>query len=113
VFEQEAADLIDNGCPLSNKPAANPVHGLHVKLIGALQWYETHGRPLHRFSNSFGIPVIVFVAFQEGLHVLRGDQADVVAERSQMSAKMMRPGASLHSDQARRQIGQSLSELMA
>jgi hypothetical protein len=52
------------------------------------------------------------VAFQEGLHVLRWDQADIVAERSQMSADTMRTGAGFYSDQARRQIGQLLSELM-
>ena len=66
---------------------------------------------MHRLSDGLGIPVVVLVALEERLHVLGRDEAHVMAERLQLPADVVGPGAGLHADQARWDVGQALSEL--
>jgi hypothetical protein len=46
-------------------------------------------------------------------HVLRRHQASVVSQYPQLAAEMMRPDASLHADETRRQVGQPCFHLPA
>ena len=110
VLEQEAADLVDHRRALADQPAAHAVQSLQLELLAALERDEAHGRPLHGLGDRFGIAIVVLVALQERLHVLRRDQADLMAEGGEAPADMVRAGASLQADQAGRQIGQALLE---
>jgi hypothetical protein len=73
--------------------------------------HERHGGPLHRLSDGLGIPVVVLVALEERLHVLGRDEAHVMAERLQLPADVVGPGAGLPADQAGWNVGQALREL--
>lgn len=58
---------------VADEPAANPMQGLKIELLGALDWHEAHGGPLHRFGNGLGVAVVVLLPFPEGLDVLSRD----------------------------------------
>jgi hypothetical protein len=44
---------------------------------------------LHRLGDGLGIPVVVLVSLEEGLDVLRGDQANIVPEWLNLAGDVM------------------------
>ena len=113
AFEKEAADLVDHRGPLSDESTANPMKRLKIKLLRALQRHEPHRRPLDRFGDRFRVAIIVLVALEIRLHILRGHQPNLMAHGFELSAKMVGSCASLHADQTRRNIGERTFELMS
>jgi hypothetical protein len=81
------------------------VQRLQIKLIGRLGCDELHSRTLHRLGNGLRVPKVVLLAFRIRSHVLRRHQPGVVAKPLKFATKMVRPGAGLQADEARRQIG--------
>jgi hypothetical protein len=58
-----------------------------------------------------GIAIVVLVALEERLHILRRDQTHVMAERCEPAADVMGARAGLHADQTARNIGKTTFEL--
>ena len=91
AFDQEAADLVDGARALTHQARTHLVQGQQVHLLWRLDAHELHGRPLHGLGNRLRIPVVVLVAFEERLDVLRRDQAYVMAEHFELAADVVGP----------------------
>jgi Sel1 repeat len=78
--------------------------GLQIKLVGRLGRDKFHRRALHCFGDRFRIAIVFLVTFAIRPHVFRRHQLGVVAKRLKFATEMMRPGAGLHADEARRQV---------
>src|SRR5262249_337908 len=65
------------------------------------------------FGDCFGIPIVVLVALEERLHVLRRDQSHVMTEGFELPADMVRSRTGLHADQTAWNIGDPPLELTA
>jgi hypothetical protein len=68
---------------------------------------------LYGFGNRLGIAVVVFVAFEEWLHVLRRDQTNIVSKRGELTGDVMRSRTRFHADQAARNVGKPALKLSA
>jgi hypothetical protein len=90
ALNQKAADLVDDGGALADKPRADAVQREEIALLGRLDRDKVHGRPLHRFSDRLGIAIVVLVALEERLYVLGWDQAHVVPECVDLARNVMR-----------------------
>ena len=106
-LQKEGADLIDDTGTLTDQALADAVQGLHVKLVRSLDRNELHGRTLHCLGNCLRIAEVVLLSLAIRPHVLRRHEPCLVSKRLQLAAEMMRADASLHPDQARRQVGKS------
>ena len=94
---------IDQLGPLAHQQiACSMLHQLTL-LLGRLDRYEPHGWTPHRLADRLGVGGIVLVALDVGLHILRRHQTNLMPELRQLARPIMRRGASLHADQARRQ----------
>src|SRR5262249_44300165 len=72
-----------------------------------------HRRALLRVGDRLGAAEVILLSLGIWTHVLRRHQASVVSEHLQLAAQMMRPDASLHADETRRQVGQPCFHLPA
>jgi hypothetical protein len=106
ALEEEATKLIDDRGAMANEPAADPMQGLKIELLGALDWHKPHGRPLHRLCNGLGVAILL--PFPEGLHVLSWDQPDVMADGRQSTANMMCAGTGFDAHETGLQVRQVL-----
>src|SRR5207245_3357398 len=102
----EGADLIDDAGALTDQALTHAVERLQIELLGGLSRDELHSRALHRLGDRLGVAEVILLSLGIRAHVLRRHQASVVSEYLQLAAQMMRPDASLHADEARRQVGQ-------
>jgi hypothetical protein len=89
------------------------VRGLQIKLLGRLCRDELHSRALYRLGDCLGVAEVILLSLGIWTNVLRRHQASVVSEHLQLAAQMMRPDASLHADETRRQVGQPCFHLPA
>jgi hypothetical protein len=55
ALQKKRAELIDHRGPTANQPRPDSMDGLEIELVRRFQGYEPHRRPLHRFSDRFGI----------------------------------------------------------
>src|SRR5450631_4770796 len=104
---------VDDLGALTDQHIAGAVLHQLTLLFGRLDLHEAHGRTPHRLADSLGIGGIVLVALEVGLHVLRRHQTHLVAELSQLARPIMRSGAGLHTDKARRQSREKSYHLAA
>jgi len=81
ALKQKAADLIGHAGALPHQARAHAVQCQQIHLLRRLDRDEVHGWSLHGFRDCLGVAVVVFVPFEERLHVLRRDQTHIVAER--------------------------------
>src|SRR5262245_24359581 len=65
-------------------------------------WSDRDGK---RCGDRFRIAIVILVTFAIRPLVFRRHQPGVVAKRLKFATEMMRPGAGLHADEARRQVG--------
>ena len=56
-------------------------------------------RPLHGFGDRFSVAIVVLVALEERLHVLRRDQSHIMTKGFELPADMVHSGTSFHADQ--------------
>ena len=82
-------------------------------LLGALNRHEAHRRPCDCLADRRGIGSIVLAALHVGLHLARWHQPHIVAKLSQLASPVLRRGARLHADEARRQLAEKLKHLAA
>src|ERR1700756_5190129 len=95
ALQQESADLIDDAGALTDQSLAHPMERLQVELVGGLGRNEFHGRTLHRFSDRFGVAIVVLFTFGVRAHVFRRHQPGVVAKRLKLATEMMRTDTGL------------------
>jgi hypothetical protein len=89
------------------------MQGLQIALLGRLYGDEVHCGPLNGFENRLCVPVVVLVALQKRLHVLRRKEPHVMAEFLKTACGVMCTGACLHADQTPRNIRETLQQLRA
>jgi len=82
-------------------------------LRGTLHGHEPHRRPERGFTDRFRVGSVILLQFDEGLHVRRRDQFDLVPQLRNLPTPMMAAGASLHRDRARLDRCQELQYLAA
>src|SRR5262249_6929740 len=71
------------------------------------------GWPLHSVGMLRGTAVFVLVTFEERLHVLSREQANIVSKRGKLASDVMRSGTCFHADQAARNVGEPALKLSA
>src|SRR3954465_14701171 len=64
-------------------------------------------------GDGFRISEVILLSLRIGAHVFRRHQAGVVAKHLELATEMMRADAGLHTDQARRQVGEPRFHLAA
>gem|GEM_PF-5728942 len=95
-----SAQGIDRLCSLAHEQSTGAENHDRGLLIRRLYRHEPHGFAGHGFADCFSIGRIGLAAFDEWLHILRGDQANVVTESCNFTRPMVRTPAGLHSDKA-------------
>ena len=63
-------------------------------------------RSLHRFRDRLRVSCVVLAALDEKLHLDRGDQSHLVAERHDLTAPVVGAGARLHRHRTLRMHGE-------
>src|SRR5262245_17832916 len=102
-----------HGGALANEPRAHAMQRQQIALLRGLDGDKAHRWPLYRFRDRLGIAIVVLVALQEGLDVLRRDQAHVVSECLDLAGDVMRATTGLEPDQAALEVGKPACELTA
>ena len=87
-------------------------HPLRLLRLGLVR-HEVHGRSLRRFRDRLRVSRVVLVALDEGLHIDRGDQPHLVAERQDLPAPVVGAGARLHRHRTLRLRGEKAQQLPA
>jgi hypothetical protein len=113
ALEEKAADLVDDSGALANKARAHAMQRQQITLLRSLDGDEVHGWPLHSLCDRLGIAIVVLVALEERLDVLRWDEANIMPECSDLPSDVMRPAAGFQADKAARHIGKPALKLAA
>lgn len=113
IFAQMSAQGVDCLGPLSDqqRPDAKDA-GRALRFLG-LDRDKTHARTLCRLANRLGIVRIVFLTFDERLHIGGRNEPDVMARLDQFPRPEMRASASFHRHQTRRQRREESQHLRA
>src|ERR1039458_4992950 len=82
-------------------------------LLDRLDSDEPHGWGPDCFADRLGVGGIVLVALDVGLHILRRNQTNLVAELRQFTRPIMCRGAGFHADEAWRQSFEERNYLAA
>src|SRR5690606_29974952 len=98
------AQRVDDRGHLANVEVARAMQDEHRLLLWSLDRYEPHARPQHRLANGLGICCIVLLPLHERLHIGWWHQLDGVAKRGQFARPVVRRGARLDADRARREL---------
>jgi hypothetical protein len=98
-LQQERTNLIDDAGTLTDQSIADAVRRLKIELIG-------RHRALDSLGDGFRISEVILLSLRKGAHVFRRHQAGVVAKHLESATEMMHPDAGLHTNQARRQVGE-------
>ena len=104
---------IDQLRALADQQVTRPVQHQRSLLLGALDRHEAHRRPRHRLADRGRIGSVVLAALDVGLHIARRHQPHIVAELPELARPLVRRGARLHANQARRQLAEKLEHLAA
>ena len=101
---QVRADRIDDCGLLPDKEMPRAVKHEATLLVACLSWYEAHARPLYCLADDLGIDRVVLLALNVRLHVGRRYETHGMSESLQFARPVMRGGARLDTDEARRQL---------
>src|SRR6516225_3023259 len=82
-------------------------------LLSRFDLNGAHGGSPHRLADRLGVGGIVLVVLDVGLHVPRRHQTHRVTKLCQLTRPIMRRGAGLHPDEARRQRFEERQHLAA
>ena len=105
TFQQEAANLVDDGCSSHHPALSHSMHGLQIQMLLGFDRHEAHRRPLHCFGDRFRINVVALVRLYVRLHVLGWHQTYIVTLSSQGSPEEMGTTASFHPDYVNTPVG--------
>jgi hypothetical protein len=86
------------------------VQRLHVELLLALRFDKPHRRARRRFSDPFGVAVVVLLRLDLGPNVFGRHQADIVPMTGEDAADAMGAAARFHRHHARRKPSTTLAE---
>jgi hypothetical protein len=104
---------VDQLRPLADQNFAGPVQHENSLLLCRLHWHEPHARTRDRLADRGSIGGIVLRSLDVCLHVARRHQPHGVAQLRQFSGPVVRGRASLHANQASRQLLEKLDYLAA
>ena len=103
VFQVHGADAA-GGAVLRKKLRRTQVLGFFEALgLFALHRHEAHRRTLCSFANRLGVGGVILLPFDEGLHVGRRDQPDLMSKLANLSTPVMCTTTGFHRHDARRQ----------
>jgi hypothetical protein len=109
--QQKTARLADKRGAGVDQTAASAMKRLDVLLHFVLGRHEFHIRLAHRRANRLGVVSVALLMLDEGLHVLRRNDPDRVAERLKLTLPEEDPCASLdpnHTSRKLRKLRQQL-----
>jgi hypothetical protein len=98
------ADRIDHRGLLPDEQMARAVEHEAALLLRRLGRHEPHVRPGDRFADGLSVSGVILLPFDVGLYVGWRHQAHCMAKGLELTRPVMRRGASLDADQARRQL---------
>ena len=104
ALQEHGAELVDQGRALADQAGPGTMQDLRVELRLALQLDEAHGRPRRGLRDRLGIPLVVLLRLDVGLHVLGRHQPHLVTLLAQDAAEVMSAAAGLHRHHAGRQL---------
>src|SRR6202035_337709 len=96
-------DCIDHRGLLTDEQMTGAVEHQATLLLGGLGWHEPHVGPGDRLANGLRISRVILLPLDVRLHIGRRYQPHLVAQRLQLARPMVRRGAGLNADQARRE----------
>src|SRR5215471_1092562 len=100
VFHQVPAQSVDALGALTHQEIAGAEHDAVRLLLFGLDRNEAHAWPLRRFTDGLCIGRIVLLPLDERLDVDRRDQAHMMAQLSDLTRPVVRPGTGFHRDDA-------------
>src|SRR6201995_1239602 len=100
VFHQVPAKSVDALSALPHQEIASSEHDAVRLLLFGLDRNEAHVWPLRRFTDGLCIGGIVLLSLDEWLDVGRRDQADMMAQFSDLTRPVVRAGTGFHRDDA-------------
>ena len=112
-FPEQAANLVGLRRSSLHEALPHPVKTEHGLPFNVLDRNEPHRRSSHRLADRFGVGRVVLVALRVRLDELRCHQSNGVPKCQQLARPMMRARARLRADQARREVGEERSDLVA
>ena len=80
VFQEKAADLIDDRGPLPHQAVAHAMQRLEIELLDRFRRYAPCRGTLHGFRNGLRISKVIFVGLSERLGVDRRHLPHIVAK---------------------------------
>jgi hypothetical protein len=102
VFGKVPAQSIDALRALTHQKIPGTEHDAVRLLLLVLDGNKAHARPLSRLTDCLGISRVILLPLHERLDVGRRDQPHRVAQLVDLTPPVVRPGASLHRDNAGR-----------
>src|SRR5215813_164522 len=102
VFHQVPAQSVDALGALTHQEIAGAEHDAVRLLLFGLDRNEAHAWPLRRFTDGLCIGRIVLLPLDERLDVDRRDQAHMMAQLSDLTRPVVRPGTGFHRNDAPR-----------
>jgi hypothetical protein len=112
-FGEQPADAVDGGSALLDVALAHAVQAEDGLLFSALHRNEAHVGTADRFTDRLRIVAVVLQAHAIRRHETRHHDAHAMAQHLELACPLMRPSASLHPDQARRQSGNQFHQFVA
>lgn len=95
-LRQMAAQCIDQLCALPNEALMGPEGHCPCLMLGALHGHIVNVREQRRFGDRCSIGRVVLLPFEEGLHLDRRDQSNLVPKVLGISAPEVARGACIH-----------------
>jgi hypothetical protein len=65
ALQQDGAQLIDQGRPLADQTIPEPMKGLDVELVLALQFNKPHGRACRCFRDSLRVAIVILLRLEQ------------------------------------------------
>jgi len=113
---EQAADAVERGGALFDKPLASAVHHQARLLVEVLDRHKAHVRALDGLADGGGVGRVVLAALAHhavGRDKLRGDQPHAVAPGQEQPRPVVGARAGLHANDAGRQRRNQLVQLVA
>jgi hypothetical protein len=99
--------------PLTHEHMARSEYHRSSLLAFRLRCHKSHGWPARRFGDGFGISGVVLLTFDEGLHIRRRHQPNLVVQGTDLSGPEMSRRTGFHSYNAARHLSQTCDHLTA
>jgi hypothetical protein len=113
IFAQQPSGLVDQRGTLAKQPHADAMQRLNVLLCNRFRRNKAHIRSRDCPADGLGVVVVVLVGSDVGLYELWTYLANIVTQIAKAARPVVRAAADLDADQTRREIGETLDQLLA